>query len=271
MRKFVSLLVASTALAGLASACSMEAPTDEDLGMTEAATCSNQQGTNAMIAALAVAVGRELGRWKVGTDFKLVTGTYNQQHLALSTAGLARCTNGCPNVKALLTFQDARYDLQISFPGGEKLSSWSYAARLVAGYNEQLVCEKRPGSQGNNCPAEEHKLTLAGTSPGACDTNYTFNATNLAGGNLAQPQLLKNKLLWAGQYNPYIAFQSTASTVTIDPTWGLGEGDGSQSGSCWENFCNKYSTTSLLGQCCSCNGNTFTFKSSGAPTVFLCK
>jgi hypothetical protein len=273
MRKLVSAVVASSMIVGLASGCAVEGADEADIGSVEEASCSNAQGTNAMIAALAVAIGRELKRWNVTTDFQLVTGAYNQQHLALTPTGLAQCTNGCANVKALLFFQDARYDQQVVFPGGEKLSSWSYAARLVAGYNEQKVCEGRPKNNNdpNNCPAEEHKLTLAGTSPGACDINYTFAARSSSGGMLQNPALLRNKLLWTGgANNPYVAFTSTNSTVTIDPTWGLNDGDNTTSGSC-QTVCTKVSTTTnYANRCCVVAGKTGTMKQGANAATFKC-
>jgi hypothetical protein len=274
MRKLISCFAVTTALAALASACAVEAPTEEEmnLGTAEEASCSNAQGTNAMIAALAVAIGRELKRWQVTTDFQLVTGYSNQQHLALTPTGLAQCTNGCANVKALLFFQDARYDLQVVFPGGERLSSWSYAARLVAGYNEQKVCEGRPpnNTDPNNCFAEQHKLSLAYTSPGPCDVNYTFNARTPTGGMLQKPALLKNKLLWTGTTNPYVAFTSTNSTVTIDPTWGLNETDNTTSGSC-QTVCTKISTTTnYVGKCCVVAGKSGWMKQGANAATYKC-
>jgi hypothetical protein len=264
MRKLISFFTVTTALAALASACAVEAPTEEEmnLGTAEEAvsSCTNPEGTNAMIAALAVAIGKELKRWQITTDFKLVAGPNWQTFMELTPTGLAQCTNGCANVKALLFFQDSRYDGQVVFPGGIKLSSYSYAARLVAGYGEQKVCEGRPANNTdpNNCAAEQHKLSLAYTSPGPCDTNYTFNARNPWGGMLQNPALLKNKLLWTGTTNPYVAFTSTNSTVTIDPTWGLIDGDNTTSGSC-QTVCTKISTTTnYVGACCQVTKNGLT-------------
>jgi hypothetical protein len=227
MRKFVSLIIASTAIAGLTSACSVEAPADEQRGVTEEAACANPQGTNAIIAALAVAIGRELGRWQVTTDFKTVNLQPWYPVLALSPAGQAQCTaNGssCSTVKALLSLQDTKYDGLIKFRDGTVLSAYNLQSRLYAGWQEQKVCESRPANNTdpNNCAAEAHKLVLQGTSPGPCDMYYTFKATKLDGKPLSKPAQLINKLLWARkENNPYIAFQSTASTVTIDPLyWG---------------------------------------------------
>ena len=279
MRNFVSLFIASAALAGLASACSVDTPGVEEVDSSgsEQAACANPEGTNAMIAALAVAVGQELGRWKVGTDFKIIRGTYNQEHLQLTPAGLSQCAAnkvpGCPNVSALLFFQDARYDNYIRFPGNVTLSAWSYAARLTAGYKEQLTCEQRAVNKPNNpdaCPAEEHKLTLQGVAPGPCDVDFTFKARTPHGANLKMPQLLKNKLLWAGKYNPYIAFKSTPDTVTIDPTWDLNQGASTSGGSCVAS-CQKYDRSkNWTNSCCSCNGKSGKFLKPVTANVYKC-
>jgi hypothetical protein len=182
-------------------------------------------------------------------------------------------------VKALLFFQDARYDNYIRFPGNVKLSAWSYAARLVAGYDAQKVCESRATqnpTSADACPAEDHVLTLAGTSPGACDMNFTYNVRTPTGGMLRWPHLLKNKLIWAndgGSFtntNPYIAFQSTASTVTIDPAFGIDEGGSASGGSCTV-LCQKYDkVNNLTNKCCSCNGASGVFQPSPTANVYKC-
>jgi hypothetical protein len=279
MRKSVSSLIATLALAGLASACAAELPADEQAAAANqaASACSNAEGANAMLAALAVGMAQELGRWKIGTDLKLKTCTYNQQCMELTSAGFEQCrivagkpvgtptADLCKNVKAILALQDANYHEKFIFPDGTKLNSYTFASRLVAGWDAQRVCESRPGnaSNPNNCPAEEHKLTLAPNgvqpgAPGACDTNYTFNAKTPSGGNLQYPSLLKNKLIWTGYQgnpiyltNPFIAFQSTQTTVTIDPTYGVNPPEQQTGGSCviWPTT-SRYSSTLTAGQCC---------------------
>ena len=258
MRRLISSFAAVTTVAVLASACAVDAGTEEDLNASlEEAACANPEGTNAMIAALAVAAGRELRRWNATADFTLTRGEWGETIVGLSSTGQARCTSGCPNLKALLFFQQNKYDGQIVMPGGVKLSASSYASRLISYLERQKICESRPtwNQDPNNCPAEEHVLTLAGTSPGPCDTYYTFNARTPSGGMLKQPSMLKNKLLWAGgSDNPYLAFTSTSGTVTIDPTFGMNEGGSSQSGSCVKT-CTKFSATDINGKCCvSTNG-----------------
>jgi hypothetical protein len=286
MRKLVSLLIASAAVVGLASGCAVEAPLDEpeSAGSDHLAllSCANPQGTNAMIAAVAVAIANDLGRWNVTTDFKEITGRYNQQHLALSSVGEARCStrgNNCENVKALLFFQDALYDNYVRFPNNVRLSSWSYAARLVAGFRAQRTCEARakssPGAS-DACPAEDHLLTLLSTSPGGCDMNFTYSAKKPDGSPLANPAQLKNKLVWTNDggsmtnLNPYIQFQSTASTVTVDPTWDLNQPGSASGGSCIVS-CQKYDKNNVLtGQCCTCNGVSATFVAGATANVYRC-
>jgi hypothetical protein len=291
MRKLVSLLVASTAVVGLASGCAVEVPADEQesTGSDHLAlmNCSNPQGTNAMIAALAVAAANELGRWNVTTDFQKVTNSNWQTVLGLSPAGLSRCSSrghSCPNIQALLFFQDTRYDNYIRFPGNVKLSAYSYQARLTAGFDAQKICEDRaklnppkPGQtpSSDTCYAEEHLLKLTGTVPGGCDMNFTYNVTTPSGGLLKYPQLLKNKLIWANDggsaqvLNPYIQFTSTARSVTVDPTFDLNQPGSASGGSCTVS-CQKYSTSNIAGNCCTCNGKSGTFFSSATANVYKC-
>jgi len=270
-------MFASVALVGLASACAVDAAaTDEQTGLDAEAACANPEGTNAMIAAVAVAVADELGRWKVGTDFKLQIGTYNQQHMVLTQAGLDRCAAngrpGCPITKALLFYQDAKYDGKWKFADGTVLSAWSYASRLVAGYGAQKTCEDRAvlnPKDPNACAAEEHKLTFLGNVQGTCALDYNFQARSPSGAPLARPDLLKNKLIWAGHpQNPYIAFKSTPDTVTVDPFWESTD-DGSSGATC-VNACSKPSMTSLVGKCCKCSGVQRTFVSTPNANVYAC-
>src|SRR5262245_3498097 len=60
-----------------------------------------QYDFNGFAASLAVAIANELGHWDVATDFVVTNGK-----LALSPVGLARCSSGCENIKALLVMQE---------------------------------------------------------------------------------------------------------------------------------------------------------------------
>jgi ricin-type beta-trefoil lectin protein len=75
----------------------------DELGSAEqalSAACGGDD-SNALAAALAVAIGNELGRWDVNTDFQVVNGK-----LELSPTGSLHCGSSCSNVTALLRLQD---------------------------------------------------------------------------------------------------------------------------------------------------------------------
>ena len=67
----------------------------------------------------------------------------------------------------------------------------NFVSTLVARWNEQRNCEARGGTGAQNCTAEQHKLTFKSSAPGACDTIFTFNATNTSGGALVNPSQLE--------------------------------------------------------------------------------
>jgi hypothetical protein len=243
-------LIAAAAMSSIAGCATEAAPemTAED----SAAVCENPEGTNAAIAALAVAISQELHRWQITSDFYVYTGYQNQRMLGLTQAGKNACGGSCPLTENILAFQDVRMDQKIVF-NGVKLSSWSFASRLVSGYEKQVTCK-----QGGWCPFEWNHMfgyNPATTQPGACDTLFTFTVTkpgSMGGGPLTQAQInsLNNALVWtaANGPNPYIAFQAAAGTVTIDPAGNLnppGQTTGSE-------ICQKASLTNLNGTPCTC-------------------
>lgn len=61
-------------------------------------TCNSNNGTNPTLAALAIAMGKELGRWNPSVDLYLK----DNYIITLTSTGLARCSNGCSNTKAIL-------------------------------------------------------------------------------------------------------------------------------------------------------------------------
>jgi len=283
MIKFSHLIVAAAAMAPLTGCMAQGQDVAEGTVADEGAavSCPNPDGTNSTIAALAVAIGTEMHRWQVTKDLYVFRGTYNQEQLGITSTGLAQCTNGCKNTKALLSFQDALTDQTLEVSPGQKLSAYSYAARLVAGFGNQKTCESRVDNHtADNCPAEAHKLNLVSMVKGGCDTMATFSATNTSGGALAYPAQLHNKLLWAenggfqpAQLNPYIGFSSTGSTVSIDPIPGLNPPTTPpEAGSCWAEACSMYSETSIATQCCTCGGATKAWKVSlKDPNTYNCK
>ena len=252
MKMFASLMFATAALSSIAG-CSTEAAT-EMTAEQSAAVCANPEGTNAGIAALAVAISQELHRWQITTDFYVYRGSNYQSMLGLTAAGLAACGGSCPMTSDILAMQDSRMDQKVVF-NGVKMSSWSFASRLVTGFENQGVCQK-----GGRCPFVSHMFSYnsATTAPGACDTLFTFAVTkpgSQGGGALTADQVtqLSNALVWTigNGPNPYIAFQSTANTVTIDPTGNLnppGQTTGSE-------ICQKFSIPNINGTPCTCAAN----------------
>lgn len=232
-------------------------------------SCSNQAGTNAVLAALAVSMGEEMRRWRPLSDLKFKNGRYY-----VSTTGRARCADGeCWNTAAILDLQQWAADLQVEFPGGELLQVFSLRTRLASYMDRQEVCESRPDNhRGDNCPVEPHKLTLLYSEPGLCDQAFWFHATDLSDGALMYPTQLKNKLLYVGLgENPYLNFQYSGDYVSIDPTIGFNEDGSTSSGACTAS-CTKMSSSNITGDCCSCNGDMGTYqRSPWNSKTYLCR
>jgi len=304
-RKIASVITVAAAF-GMLQACSAAEYSDYDamdeegafesgdegelmsIGQTEQSlmNCSNPDGTNSVMAALAVAAAQELKRWQPSKDFMVfgatggTSGTSGwsestpgpQQAIKLTAEGKRRCADGkCAKVQALLDLQYDQANNKVKFPGNVTLSPGALRSRLVAKLRDQITCEQNPkNGSNNNCPVEEHVLTFQKAQAGACDTNFFFKATTPTGAPLKYPAQLKNKLIWVDQYNPYLAFQATGDVVSIDPTYGLNEGGSSTAGSC-SAACTKVSTTNIAGQCCTCNGASKKYvKSAWNAQTFLC-
>lgn len=222
--------------------------TSEEIGQHQEALCANGDGVSSAMAALATATAKELRRWQPSRDFVI-----SNNMLALSSTGRSQCADGrCWNTQAILDLQKAPLGT-VRF-GAVSFNGDNFKSRLVAEYNEQKICESRTGTGDANCPAEEHKLTFRSEQAGACDTIFTFSATTPTGGTLLRPAQLKNKLIYVGYpENPFLAFGSTGSTVSIDPTYGLNEGGTTSAGVC-SAACTRLSSSDLSGRCCTCNG-----------------
>jgi hypothetical protein len=180
-------------------------------------------------------MGTELGRWKPEVDlYKASDGK-----VALTSTGLSRCSNGCPNTKALLGQQD---DAVTAYSGIGSNNQWLFNATvyrndLIASFDRQRnkmddLARNNPGSL-----PPDHKLTLVGgpvnMGPGYCGPHYVYKVTTPWGSALSSSQAanLANALCFYGQgscgYNPYIAFVTTSqgcpsghACVAIDPTDG---------------------------------------------------
>ena len=240
----------------------------EEIESGAQALCSNGDGVNSAMAALAVAAAKELKRWNPTTDF--APGRAAPWYTTLTATGKARCGGNCWNTQAILDLQKAG-STPVKFDG-VTFNANNFVSTLTARWNEQNNCELRGGSGAANCSAEQHQLTFKSSAKGACDTVFTFDAKSTTGGNLAHPDQLKNKLMFVGgSANPYLAFSSTGTTVSIDPTYGLDDDGTTSTGSCTA-ACTKMSQTSMAGQCCSCAGKTAKYvKAPFNSQVFLCQ
>lgn len=244
----------------------------EAVGTTSEAVCSNYHGAAAVEASLAVATAMEMRRWNAPADFRwnATTGM-----LEVSPTGAARCPNGwCRNVQAVLSLQKAEAHGTIAFPGGDVLDAYTLRGVLKAHWDRQVNCNNWWGEYSTNgCWVEAHTLSFWKTAPGTCAVDNFFWADKPGTTtDLDVPQRLNYQLYFVGYPdNQYLNFRNYGSNVVIDPTIGLTEANTTSSGSCAAT-CSKYSTYSLSGQCCSCNGYMKTFnRSPFSADIYLCK
>jgi hypothetical protein len=250
-------------------------------------SCSNPDGANSAMAALAVAAAQDLGRWQAGKDFVIVSvpGVISPEAIKLSSGsdtsgnkGTSRCADGkCARVQALLDLQYDQIKGKVYFQGSGStkvlVDPIAVRSRMVAKLREQIAFDGRArDGDPNQAPVEQHKLTFVSAAKGGCDTMFTFQATKPDGTALRYPNQLKYKLAFADMANPYIGFTNLGyGKVAIDPTWGLNE-DGTSSGGTCAAACTKVSISSLAGQCCSCGGVNKVFaKAAWSATTFLCQ
>lgn len=235
-----------------------------EIGQMEQSVCANVDGVPSAMAALAVATASELKRWRSTTDFELRGG-----FLALTRAGKRRCADGsCRNTAAVLDLQRAPYGEVLL--GDSILDAEVLRAELAENFAEQQRCAA-PGNGSKRCGAEPHELNLVSSESGACDTVFTFDATRPNGRPLREPERLASQLIYAGYpENEYLSFTSTSSTVSIDPTYGLNDSGGSSSGACTA-ACVKISVEDLSGRCCTCAGETRSYRrSTFNASTYLC-
>jgi hypothetical protein len=263
-----------------------------ELGSVEQAShnCANPDGTNAVMAALAVAAAQDLGRWRAGLDFQVVgwdrialtsgTGTDGQPK------GSSRCAGGvCKRILPLLALQND--NATGVYVQGETsttkvlVNPSALRSRMAAKLNEQITkdIDAKDGDL-NQIPKTPFTLAGAGTALlSGCGKHFKFN---VAFGTPVTPPLvpkaaqLKWSLSFADQQNGWVDFKynvdNVANRVAIDPTYGLNEGDSTSAGSC-EIACSKVSPNSDVSNvCCSCGGAQKTFKKSTFnASLFLCQ
>jgi hypothetical protein len=259
---------------------------DVELGTAEQAlgACATPDGANAVMAALAVAAGHELGRWRAGLDF-VSTG----QYIVLTSGtgsdgkprGKSRCAGGvCPRIEALLALQYST--AKNVYVQGETSNTTvlvnpaAVQTRMLSKHGEQLNKDRdaKDGDLGQ-VPKAGHTLTGAGlASLGGCGSHYKFNVAFDATTTNPKPSpgQLKIALGFADWQNGWVDFRDLGNNVVaIDPTYGLNDEDTTSSGSCTA-ACTKITTTNVAGACCSCNSAQKTFKrSSFNVNTYLCQ
>ena len=194
------------------------------------ATCPTSSGLNPAKAALAVAMGKELGRWTPNTDLTISNGK-----VVLSSAGLSKCgSSGCPNTKSLLGQQESGIT---NFVDQALFNPTNYSSDLQASFGRQsnLIINLQQNSPSKLPP--NHKLTLVGgptnMGSGSCGPHYIFQVDNADGSPLSSTQAanMANALCFYGYggcgSNPYLGFMQTGvncpsgrSCIAIDPTDG---------------------------------------------------
>lgn len=292
MKKIAAMMMAAGALGlgGCAVDSAEEFGPDEfaskDQAMGEWDYCRNDyDGTKEMRANLAVAMAKELGRLDPLLDLRIGTiPVYwgNMEAVVMSSAGLARCAargkGDCPNTQAILALQN---------PGinGEPATNWqplvprnvldggAFSSKLVSGYRVQVAKQQQDPHYGG--PLSQVELSYVGSQDYwfACGTHSKFAATG-------EWDKLKYRLMFFG-YNPnnpydfysdasnaFLAFSANNGVVEMDPNVYM-TGDGTTSSGTCTNACIVYSS-SLNGSCCSCNGQTGTYRTLKRGT-YACK
>ncbi|HKO93769.1 MAG TPA: RICIN domain-containing protein [Polyangiaceae bacterium] len=180
MKKSIVTSVLALSAASLFAGCSAEyepyePEAGEEFGTTESAVSSCvgddlQYDFNGFAASLAVAIGKELGRWDVTSDFVVSNG-----RLALSPTGTTLCGTGCGNVKAILSLQEDSTSVVPNHSPSmfrTKLTGW-YATQQqklieMATANLLAAGTYRFISRGNNT-----RVAVGATTSGSAVGTYT--------------------------------------------------------------------------------------------------
>jgi hypothetical protein len=244
--KFISLMVVG--FAGLMSlqGCAASVSSEEAEAMSTqdavSGACYTNSGLMPTKAALAVAMGRELGRWDPAHDLVALMNVAafpaSKYNPVVQLSSTAKCTsNSCKNTIALLGLQDERL-ATMGVVDQNVTSPYNLHYDLVAALTRSSdnLTNLKNNNPGQLPPA--HKLTLVGGPTnlglGACGPHYVFQADHTNGTALSktEAQNLANDLVAfgygdAGGHNPYIAYTVTGqgcpsgrTCVALDPTDG---------------------------------------------------
>ena len=240
------LAMASVAAVG---ACTVQ--TMDDVGSVKQTTeniCHNPDGYYGMLAALAVAVGHELGEWEATTYF------YNNgwRDMRITEEAkqvcLSRGRDLCGNIQAILDLQNVDY---ITNPDNQRVFDGIQFYQQMSVYLErQKIWEQRTGA--NSCGPRPHALTLSAVGQGICTLDYTFDVESEV-----DPADLICKLKFAGwPENTWLQFRSTEDTITLDPGSGMIEDEPSQNPSCQTAYVVYDPDGSRVGSACCPDGFT---------------
>jgi len=260
--------------------------TEESVDSSEgalAASCYSGYGLNPTKAALAVAMGVELGRWDPLNDLEK---TSNGVRLK---AGVTCLNNsGCKWTKAILGQQDFTSD-QKAF------SDTNFRNDLYAAFDRQANLIADLGRNHPTWLPPAHKLTLKGgplnLGTGACGPHYIFQVDNLNGTALTSTQAanMSNTLCYYGQNttgtncgdNAFVGFTQTQVNcpsgrvcVAIDPDDGdAGSGTTTTAGSAPTYTLNRLwdpNNTKLNTACTKTSGPVGTMQSKCALQPTTC-
>ena len=127
---------------------------------------------------------------------------------------------------------------------------------------------------------EPHVLTFSNvTGDGPCGDYYWYDITQPNGQPLREPAVAFEQLIFAGgktsptaaDPNPFLAQQAGGHRVAIAPAYGLNAMPETSAEAC-SPACLEFSLQSISGQCCSCNGETRTYRRSAwSSTTYLCQ
>ena len=281
MKKLATIASLALATAAITSGCAVDAvdgASPEDIDANEGAICSNPDGSNAMMAALATAIATELHRWEIDKDFEVYTAPNWMEMLRLKQSARGLCTNNCRNIDAILALQDTRNDQLFVFKDGYKLKSDTVAARLVAGWRNQKVCADRAATGDRaSCVTEPHYLEKVSSTGNLCNgTDYGLKMVKYKvskaqpWGPKIQPEqrlwnadALSKKLLWTdpdqtlpATGNPFVQFRvlSGGVEVELDPVGGTTE-EPITAGTCGTTSLKYSPAANIHGTCCSVAGS----------------
>jgi hypothetical protein len=280
MKRFGAIVTKSICAGALGVACAgadfedlptFEEELGDEIGSLEQPLCENKGGTNAVMTAIAVAAGKELGRWLPERDFRWNSST---GMLELSEHAAPRCrgvspTGTCVNTQALLDMQKPAAHGKVTFPGGIVLDSNLLKQKLKDGWNSQMSC----GSTCTSVPT--HDLRYSHVENGSCDKKFFFDPFYMGTSNrmsTTDQDRLKNKLRFVGYpSNKMLNFYLRNGQVSVDPTYGLNEGTTVTAGSCDTAF-TKFSTSDISGRCCNPNGVVKKYvRSAFSTSLYLCQ